>query len=286
VPIEYNTTIRGLQVDSRYPGRCNRPRIGESTSPEHSLPWQNLNAGKLSVTLNLRTQEAREVVFDLVRWADAVFDLFAPGAMKSWGFDYEHLRQINPQIVQASSSLMGQWGPIAGFAGFANLGRCAERLYEITGWPDRDPVGPFGAYTDTLAPRFGVLALLAALQHRQRTGEGQYIDLSQAESALHFFTQALLDFQVNGRLMSRIGNSDLYCAPHGVYRVAGHDRWIAIACETDAAELTGGLRDGTGFVSQCCCAFFSAQPLASPVANPNLRCWPWFPREPRQPLSR
>ena len=71
------------------------------------------------------------------------------------------------------------------------------------------------------------------MEHRRRTGEGQYIDLSQAESALHFYAQALIEFQVNGRVMSRIGNSDLYCAPHGVYRVAGHDKWIAIACETD-----------------------------------------------------
>jgi crotonobetainyl-CoA:carnitine CoA-transferase CaiB-like acyl-CoA transferase len=124
-------------------------------------------------------------------------------------------------------------GPVVRFAGFGNLAAALSGFYEITGWPDRDPVGLFGAYTDCLAPRFGLVALLAALEHRRRPGQGQYIDLSQAESALHFYSQAFLDFQMNGRVMSSIGNSDLYCAPHGVYRVAGDHRWIAIACETN-----------------------------------------------------
>jgi benzylsuccinate CoA-transferase BbsF subunit len=118
------------------------------------------------------------------------------------------------------------------FAGFGNLAAALSGLRNHR-MARRDPVGLFGAYTDCLAPRFGLVALLAALEHRRRPGQGQYIDLSQAESALHFYSQAFLDFQMNGRVMSRIGNSDLYCAPHGVYRVAGHDSWIATACETN-----------------------------------------------------
>jgi crotonobetainyl-CoA:carnitine CoA-transferase CaiB-like acyl-CoA transferase len=231
---DYGATVVRVESSQRQDlVRALSPRMDNNPSPEHSIPYQNFNAGKLGLTVNLRTQAGREVIFDLVRWADVVFDSFAPGAMKSLGFDYETLSKINPRIVQVSSSLMGQWGPLASFAGFGNLAAAISGFYEITGWPDRDPVGPFGAYTDALAPRFTVLAVLAALEHRRRTGEGQFIDLSQAESALHFYCQALLEFQVNGRVMTRIGNADAYCAPHGVYPVAGDDRWIAIACETD-----------------------------------------------------
>ena len=102
--------------------RALQPRIDGNPSPEHSAPQQNFNAGKLGLTLNPNTPAGREVVLDLVRWADVVFDSFAPGAMAAWGFDYESLRKINPKIVQVSSSLMGQSGPLAKFAGFGNLG--------------------------------------------------------------------------------------------------------------------------------------------------------------------
>jgi crotonobetainyl-CoA:carnitine CoA-transferase CaiB-like acyl-CoA transferase len=185
------------------------------------------------LTLNPTIPKGREVVLDLVRWADVVFDSFAPGAMAAWGLDYESLRKINPTIIQVSSSLMGQSGPLAKFAGFGNLAAALSGVYEVTGWPDREPVGPFGAYTDSVAPRFAVLSILAALEHRRRTGEGQFADLSQAECALHFYAPALLEYQVNDRVMSRMGNADPFCAPHGSYPVAGLDRWIAIACETD-----------------------------------------------------
>jgi len=227
------TVVRIESVERQDLIRALSPRIDGNPSPEHSAPQQNFNAGKLGLTLNPNTPEGREVVLDLVRWADVVFDSFAPGAMAAWGFDYESLRRINPTIVQVSSSLMGQSGPLAKFAGFGNLGAALSGFYEVTGWPDREPVGPFGAYTDSVAPRFAVLSILAALEHRRHTGEGQFVDLSQAESALHFYTPALLEFQVNDRVMSRMGNADPFCAPHGSYPVAGLDRWIAIACETD-----------------------------------------------------
>lgn len=227
------TVVRVESIHRQDLIRALSPRIDGNPSPEHSAPQQNFNAGKLGLTLNPNAPEGRKVVLDLVRWADVVFDSFAPGAMAAWGFDYESFRRINPKIVQVSSSLMGQSGPLAKFAGFGNLGAALSGFYEVTGWPDREPVGPFAAYTDSLAPRFAVLSILAALEHRRRTGEGQFVDLSQAESALHFYTPALLEFQVNDRVMSRMGNADPYCAPHGSYPVAGQDRWIALACETD-----------------------------------------------------
>ena len=103
-------------------------------------------------------------------------------------------------------------------------------LTHITGWPDKDPVNPYGAYTDFIAPRFAIAAILAALDYRRRTGKGMHIDLSQLETALHFSAPFLLDYAVNGRSQGRRGNRDPGTAPHGVYPCKGEDRWIAIAC--------------------------------------------------------
>jgi benzylsuccinate CoA-transferase BbsF subunit len=102
-------------------------------------------------------------------------------------------------------------------------------FHDLTGWPDRPPAGPFGAYTDYVAVRYNAVAILAALDHRERTGEGQYIDMSQTEAALHFLGPALLDYTVNGRIRQAAGNADDTMCPHGVYAAAGHDRWVAIA---------------------------------------------------------
>jgi benzylsuccinate CoA-transferase BbsF subunit len=140
---------------------------------------------------------------------------------------------VKPDIIMLSTCLMGQTGPLAQFAGFGNLAAAISGFFSLTGWPDRPPAGPFGAYTDYVAPRFTALAILAALDYRRRTGQGQYIDQSQAESALHFLTPALLDYTVNGRCQERVGNMDAQFAPHGVYPAAGEDRWLAIAVRDD-----------------------------------------------------
>src|SRR5262249_36191062 len=188
----------------------------------------------LGLTLDLSQDAGRAVVLDLVRWADVVTESFSPKAMRAWSFDYASLRQVKPDIVMLSTCLMGQSGPLAQFAGFGNLAAALSGFFSLTGWPDRPPAGPFGAYTDYVAPRVTAVAILAALDYRRRTGQGQYIDQSQAESALHFLTPALLDYTVNGRCQERVGNVDAYLAPHGVYPAAGTDRWLAIAVRDEA----------------------------------------------------
>jgi crotonobetainyl-CoA:carnitine CoA-transferase CaiB-like acyl-CoA transferase len=172
-------------------------------------------------------------VLDLVRWADVVTESFSPRAMKALGFDYATLRAVNPDLIMLSTCLMGQTGPLAMFAGYGNLAAAIAGFYEITGWEDREPAGPFGAYTDYIAPRFNAVAILAALDHRRRTGEGQYIDLAQAEAAMHFLAPAILRYTANGEIQGRHGNADPNWAPHGIYPVAGDDCHIAIACESD-----------------------------------------------------
>jgi benzylsuccinate CoA-transferase BbsF subunit len=154
--------------------------------------------------------------------------------MAKLGFSYEELARLNPGLVVLSTSLMGKTGPLRTFAGYGNMASAWSGFYEVAGWPDRDPAGPWGAYTDFIGARYNAIAVLAALEHRERTGEGQHVDLAQAEASIHFLAPVLLDYQVNGRIAGRMGNLDPRMAPHGVYPVRGQDRWIAIAVEDDA----------------------------------------------------
>jgi benzylsuccinate CoA-transferase BbsF subunit len=173
-------------------------------------------------------------MLDLVRWADVVVDAFSPRGMGSLGLDHASLHAIKPELIVASTCLNGQTGPMSKLAGFGTMAAAMSGFFDICGWPDRPPSGPFGAYTDYVAPRYFLCALLAALEHRRRTGQGQYIDFSQSEGSIHNLAPALLDYVVNGRVAQRQGNDDDQFAPHGVYPSRGEDAWVAVVCETDA----------------------------------------------------
>ena len=213
--------------------RAANPFIGEDGGQENALQFHNLNAGKLDLTLDLNVAEARDVVLDLVRWADVVTESFSPKAMTNWGLGYDDLRAVNPDLIMFSSCLMGQTGPMRLYAGFGTMAAAIAGFYPVTGWPDRGPAGPFTAYTDYVSPRLSVALVLAAVEHRNRTGEGTHIDFSQLEGALHFLAPQFLDQEINGRTAGRHGNVDAIMCPHAVYPAAGDDRWVAIACETD-----------------------------------------------------
>jgi crotonobetainyl-CoA:carnitine CoA-transferase CaiB-like acyl-CoA transferase len=212
------------------------PFVNDETHPDNTAQYHSANAGKYLLSLDLSNQAAMAVVWDLVEWADVIIEAFTPKAMANWGLDYQSIRERKPEIVMLSSCLMGQTGPMNMYPGFGNLAGALSGFYEITGWPDRAPTGPFLAYTDYTAPRFTVTALMAAVDHRNRTGEGVYVDLSQHESALHLLGPALLDQAVNGRTATRSGNvSDRYDI-HGVYPTVGDDKWIAIVCQDETAQ--------------------------------------------------
>jgi len=215
--------------------RTIQPFLDDQGGAENSGLYQNMNAGKLGLTLDLTKPEARDVVLDLVRWADVVCESFSPKAMRAWGLGYEDLRQVKPDLIMASSCLFGQTGPLSSLAGYGTMGASLSGFYDMTGWPDREPAGCFGAYTDYISPRFLAAALMAAVDHRERTGEGQYIDVAQAEASIAFLAPAVLDYEVNGRLAPRPGNRHPVMVPHGVFPVAGEDRWIAIACQSEEA---------------------------------------------------
>jgi crotonobetainyl-CoA:carnitine CoA-transferase CaiB-like acyl-CoA transferase len=200
---------------------------------DHSCCFAHYNAGKHSLGMNLRREGAAEVLKDLVEWADVLVDSFAPGALDRMGLDAGTRNALNPDLITLSSSLLGQTGPLSGLAGYGNMAAAVCGFFSATGWPDHTPVGPMGAYTDIISPRFAATALVAALDHRRRTGEPTTFDLGQGESALHLLTLGMLDTQVNGRTWERIGNRDPFNAPHGVYPAAGDDQWVAIAVHRD-----------------------------------------------------
>ncbi len=233
---DYGATVVRVESTRRIDtARTLAPYRGGALGPENSGCFQNLNAGKRMLSLDPTTDAGRRVVLDLVRWADVVTESFAPGTMARFGLDYPALAAVRPDVVMLSTCLMGQTGPLARFAGYGNLAAAISGFSNLGGWPDRPPAGPFSAYTDYVSPRFIAVAILAALDHRRRTGEGQYVDLAQAEASLHFLAPALLDYEVNARVAGRVGNHDPDHAPHGVYPAAGDDRWIAIAVTSDPA---------------------------------------------------
>jgi benzylsuccinate CoA-transferase BbsF subunit len=231
---DYGATVVRIESANRVDGaRTVGPFLDNKSAHDGSGLFGTYNAGKLGLALDLKKPQAREVVLDLVRWADVVCESFSPKAMRAWRLDYDSLREVKPDLIMLSSCLMGQSGPMSSFIGFGNMAAAVAGFYHLCGWPDRPPSGPFGAYTDYIAPRFGAISILAALDYRRRTGKGQYIDQSQAESALHFLTPALLECAANGRIEQGAGNADRNYAPHGVYPASGNDRWIAVACNTD-----------------------------------------------------
>jgi len=212
-------------------------RVMGDDGPEASQQWHSINADKLSLQVNLKVEESRQVVLDLARNADVMIDAFSPGVLDRLGLGHDDLLAVNPRLIMVSTTLFGMTGPLASVPGFGNMGAAMGGYYELTGWADRLPAGPFLAYTDATSPRLTAAMILAALDWRDRTGKGVSLDFSQAEGGVHFLTEAVLDYTVNGRVQSRIGNADRFMAPHGVYRghcEQGSEAWIAISCETDS----------------------------------------------------
>jgi crotonobetainyl-CoA:carnitine CoA-transferase CaiB-like acyl-CoA transferase len=229
-----------IKVESRV--RPDFLRTYSTAGLDGSDMFDALNVGKRSVTLNLKHPEgvalARRLI---VEWADAVAENFAPRAMRGFGLHYDALVGDRPDLVMISACLMGQTGPHRDYPGFGGQGSALSGFNWLTGWPDREPLGPFGTITDSLAPRFVAAALAAGLLHRRRTGRGVYFDLSQVEAAAWLLSPWLLAYEVEGRVITRMGNDDPTgrARVHGVFPCAGDDRWVAIAAWTDeeAARL-------------------------------------------------
>ena len=213
--------------------RMATPHAGREQGINRSGYFATHNAGKLGLSLDMKKPRAIEVAKRLIQWADVVIETFTPGIMQRWGLDYESLRQIKPDIIMASSSLQGQTGRYSSHRGYGMISASMTGWFELTGWPDGEAVGPYSAYSDFIGWNYLLISILVALDYRDRTGKGQYIDHSHIESGAHFLSPALLDYNINGRVATRMANREPGAAPHGAYRCDGQDRWCVIAVTND-----------------------------------------------------
>ena len=198
-----------------------------------SAYYANYNVNKYGFGLNMAQPKSVEIVKRLVQWADVVTENFTPGTMEKWGLAYDDLRKIKPDIIMISASMLGRGGPYSQQPGFGPVLSSLSGMTGVTGWPDRDPATPYGAYTDFVVPKFALPALIAAIDYHRRTGKGQHIDISQLEASLHFMAPPVLDAANNGRDHKRVGNRHPSVAPHAVYQCQGDNRWCTIACMTE-----------------------------------------------------
>src|SRR3990172_1321709 len=188
--------------------------------------------GKLSVSINFIHPKGLELARRIIASADVFVENMAGGTLARRGLGYEDIRKIKPDIIYLATCMQGQTGPHAKHAASGHKLSALAGYNHITGWADREP-GRGGTYTDFVAPRYNIIAILGALEYRRRTGKGQFLDMSQYEPGLQFMAPAILDYAVNKRVANREGNLCSYAAPHNAYRCLGEDRWCAIAVFTD-----------------------------------------------------
>ncbi|MFP3975111.1 MAG: CaiB/BaiF CoA transferase family protein [Dehalococcoidia bacterium] len=214
--------------------RANRMTSASSANNPDDKPWfTHLNTSKYGMALNLKCPPAKSVIEKLIRWADVINANMVPGTLSRLGFGYDYVKTIKPDIIMAEGSAYGQTGPMAREWGVDGTGAALSGYLDLTGWPDRGPVGPNVPYGDVVLPFFIASAIVAALDYRRRTGKGQYIDGSMLDACTHQITPALLDYEVNQHLQTRNGNRIAHAAPHGVFPCQGDDRWCAIGVFTE-----------------------------------------------------
>jgi len=203
------------------------------TDPDMGGQFNNKNPGKRGLSLNVAHPRGLEIARELVRVCDVVAEGFSPGVMERWGLGYDVLCQLRPDVIYAKQSGMGGSGAYGRMRAIGPVAAALAGTTEMSGLAE--PALPAGwgySYLDWIGAYSFALAILGAIFHRDRTGEGQWIDASQTEAGIYVGGTAVLDWSANGREWARFGNRSPYklAAPHGAYRCAGEDRWIAIAC--------------------------------------------------------
>lgn len=210
-----------------------------STTKDYGLDaapmFDSINAGKLSIAIDMTRAEGRDIARRLCCAFDVVSENFSPKTMRKLGLDYPALVEHRPDLIMLSSCLNGQTGPNQFFPGFGGQGSALCGYTYLTGFPDRAPLGPAQAITDSISPRFAALLLVALLLRRARTGTGAYVDLSQVEATGWTLSPWFLAEDLLERDITRYGNRlrDLAAVPYGIFPCTGNDRWVAIAVRSD-----------------------------------------------------
>jgi len=231
---QYGAEVVKVESSTRPDGMRGLPPFKGPVGLNTSMDFTKNNPNKYGMNLNLKHPKGLELAKLLVgSWSNVVIENFTPGALERLGLGYEDLKSVKPDLIMLSTCMQGQTGPACKHPGFGYHLSSLTGFNAITGWPDRDPTGVFGAYTDLIAPLFSITALLAAIDHRRLTGKGQYLDVSQYEAGINFLAPSILDYAVNQRLLKPMANFSDFACPHGVYPCLGDDRWVAIAVITD-----------------------------------------------------
>jgi benzylsuccinate CoA-transferase BbsF subunit len=213
-------------------GRMSPPFKDGKRHHDASAFFAITNTSKKSVTINLGDPRGVEVAKKLIAWADVVVENFGKGFLERVGLSFEGMRAIRPDLILISVSVAGRTGPLAAFRGYGNSAAALSGQAVLAGWPDRPPHMPPFAYGDVVAPMFATVATLAALEHRRQTGQGQHLDISQAEPLMHTMADLFARHQASDGPL-RLGDRHPAYAPHGLFPARGEDQWIAIAVRSD-----------------------------------------------------
>lgn len=205
--------------------------------------YNQYNQGKSSLSLNLKKPEGMLIAKKLVAASDIVSENFAGGVIDKMGLGYDTLKQLKSDIIMISMAGYGATGPESAYVSYGPAQVPMSGLSSVTGFPGFPPMHVGFSYGDPNGGLHGAFAVLAALMHRERTGDGQYIDLSQWETSVALLGEALMAQEMNGEAPPRIGNRDEYMAPHGLFRCQGEDRWVSIvvANEEEWQRLCQGM---------------------------------------------
>jgi crotonobetainyl-CoA:carnitine CoA-transferase CaiB-like acyl-CoA transferase len=210
-----------------------------------SLYYVNLNRGKRSITLNLKTEQGKVILRRLVERCDVLIENFRPGTMERLGLGYDELKRVNPRLVYAAISGFGQTGPDRDRPGYDIIGQAMGGLLSITGWPDSPPTRSGTAIGDILSSLFCCIGILAALNVRERTGEGQMVDVSLVDSVFASLENIPQKYYVEGSIPGRIGNRYEFVYPYDTFRA--RDGWVVIGIANDA--IWARFIDATGLRS-------------------------------------
>src|SRR5438552_3747758 len=225
-----------IKVESRANIDFLRRVTVEPDAVDRSWTFNDASRGQLSVALDLRTPRGRELVLALCAAADVVIENNRGDVVRKWGLDYEDVRRVRPDVVYVASQGFGRGGPLGEASAYGPLNSAFAGVTWLWNHPDAPyPAGSSLNHPDHIAAKLAAVAVLAALEHRRRTGEGQLIEMSQAEAAAYLIGEFYLEGPATGRPAAQRGNAALYACPHGVYPSAGEDRWVAIAVVGDGA---------------------------------------------------
>ncbi|MBU1358978.1 MAG: CoA transferase [Gammaproteobacteria bacterium] len=208
-------------------------RFGTITENGDSLPWLSECRNKKSITLDMRTPDGAELMKRLIKEVDVLVENFQPGTLEKWGLGWETLKAINPRLVMVRISGYGQTGPYRDRPGFGRIANAFGGLAFLAGYPDRPPVTPGSAtIPDYMAGLYGALGALLALKARERTGEGQVVDIGLYEPIFRILDELAPAYAYKGYVRQRMGPATVNVVPHSHYPTKD-DRWIAIACTSD-----------------------------------------------------